>query len=287
MRPEIRADVLSSVKANLVHLLFVRYDRCPEVALKVLRRALELKLPVNLIDNVGVSPLHIAVRKKQYCAVRDAVAINQEHQAPIFDFNQHDKKGLTPLHVVIENQDHLMLLEVCKDPFIDPTIVDLESLMKPRLRCAIFSAFHKILYRLEKRAMQKKLIEAKCQELSRRTNKASVHFTYSTRAKQLTPVRGSQSQLVDFKLHEKLKRSKSPMMNTSRLQKQLHFASINENRTTVDRDFTIQHNLFNFKKLYTKVSYTSFTQAKAHTKQIDGRSRSLINLQGIPMTVPK
>ena len=77
------------------------------------------------------------------------------------------------------------------------------------------------------------------------------------------------------------------MMNTSRLQKQLHFASINESRTQVDRDYKVQHNLFNVRHLYAKVSYIPMTQQKPSVKQMDGRSRSLINIHGKTLALPR
>lgn len=61
---EIDPHVLNTIGANLVHLLFVKYDKDAVLCLKILKQCVFLKVDVNLIDQLSAAPIHIALRKK-------------------------------------------------------------------------------------------------------------------------------------------------------------------------------------------------------------------------------
>lgn len=102
MKDRVNAHVYTSIKANLIHLLFVKYDKNPEKAYKILEKASELGVSLNFIDQMQTAPIHIALRKRQYQAIRDAVTLNTKFNRPVFDLNLWDKKGATPLHFAVE-----------------------------------------------------------------------------------------------------------------------------------------------------------------------------------------
>ena len=77
----------------------------------------------------------------------------------MFNLNCFDKRGQTPLHYAVEKQDYEMFEALIQDPFIDANICDQHEFVKPRRLSVIFSAFHKILYRMEKFSMRKKFNE--------------------------------------------------------------------------------------------------------------------------------
>jgi hypothetical protein len=83
------------------------------------------------------------------------VAINKREAKQVFDLNLRDKRGNTPLHFAVDKQDHEMFMELIKDPFIDPFMIDESEMDKPRKLSVIFSAFHKILYHREKFVMKR------------------------------------------------------------------------------------------------------------------------------------
>ena len=157
--PDVDAHVLNSVGANTVHLLFVKYDKDAEMALKVLKRCIELGVDCNLVDRMQAAPIHLALGKKQYQSIRDMASLNTAHGRPLFDFNQREKRGLTPLHFALEKQDHAMFLALIGDQWLDVNAADTEKVDRARRSSVIFSAFHKILYQREKIIMAKKFAE--------------------------------------------------------------------------------------------------------------------------------
>jgi hypothetical protein len=77
----VDCTVTSSIGANIVHLTFVKYEKNCELAYKILKECVNLKiLNLNHIDNLKAAPIHVAIRKKQYQALRDCVQINSEHK---------------------------------------------------------------------------------------------------------------------------------------------------------------------------------------------------------------
>ena len=62
--PSLNPNVFNSVGANIVHLLFVKYDKDPEIARKVLEKCIELDIQLNLIDKMMAAPIHLALGKK-------------------------------------------------------------------------------------------------------------------------------------------------------------------------------------------------------------------------------
>ena len=113
--PDVDMHVLNSIGANTVHLLFVKYDKEAETALKVLKRCIELSVDCNLVDRMQAAPIHLALGKKQYKSIHDMTSLNTAYGRPIFDFNKRKKQGLTPLHFALEKQDHTMFLALIGD----------------------------------------------------------------------------------------------------------------------------------------------------------------------------
>lgn len=152
--PATNPHVLNTIGANIIHLLFVKYDKDAETALRILHRCLDLGVNVNLVDQIYAAPIHIALRKKQYQAIKDMVSINTSSGRQVFDFNIKDKRGQTPLHFAVEKQDYDMFHALICDQWIDANIVENEDFYKARRLSVIFSAFHKMLYRKEKFPMR-------------------------------------------------------------------------------------------------------------------------------------
>jgi ankyrin repeat protein len=67
--PSIDSHVQTSIKANLVHLLLVKYDKQPESAKLILDKCVELGVSLNFVDQMNTAPIHIALRKRQYKAL--------------------------------------------------------------------------------------------------------------------------------------------------------------------------------------------------------------------------
>ena len=59
------------------------------------------------------------------------------------------------MHFTVEKQDYEIFKALIMDKFLDVNAVDKEEFYKARRLSVIFSAFHKILYREEKRIMRK------------------------------------------------------------------------------------------------------------------------------------
>jgi hypothetical protein len=93
MKEEIDPNVLNTIGANLVHLLFVKYDKDALLSQKILRECVNLGVNVNHIDQIHAAPIHIALRKKQVEAIKDMVALNVEYRKPVFNLNLTDKRG--------------------------------------------------------------------------------------------------------------------------------------------------------------------------------------------------
>ena len=70
---EVNPHVLNTIGANLIHLLFVKYDKDTIQAFAILKKCIKRGVNVNLVDQIGAAPVHIALRKKQYQALRDIV----------------------------------------------------------------------------------------------------------------------------------------------------------------------------------------------------------------------
>lgn len=57
--------VFSQIGANVLHLLFVKYEEDSQLAYKILTECIKLKnIDPNLIDNLKAAPLHVAIRKR-------------------------------------------------------------------------------------------------------------------------------------------------------------------------------------------------------------------------------
>jgi hypothetical protein len=72
----IDATVKSNIGANIGHLLFVKYDKDPILAKKILFKCEEHKVDLNHIDTLKAAPIHVAIRKRQYQAIIDCVELN-------------------------------------------------------------------------------------------------------------------------------------------------------------------------------------------------------------------
>lgn len=75
----VNPTVLTSIGANIIHLLFVKYDKDAILSFKILKECISLKIEMNKIDDLRASPLHVAIRKRQYQALKDCVQINKEY----------------------------------------------------------------------------------------------------------------------------------------------------------------------------------------------------------------
>jgi hypothetical protein len=108
------------------------------------------------VDNNGLSPLHVAIKKTQIKAVEYALNHNlkkgeEGHASDLFDFNCPGKTCFTPLHYAVFKQNHdafLYLVRHCHSQ-LNLFAVD-ESFRTPRGLALINSPFFKILVRLEK-----------------------------------------------------------------------------------------------------------------------------------------
>jgi ankyrin repeat protein len=158
--PGLDPHVLNTIQANCVHLLFLKYDKEPGPAFEVLKMLVKMKVQVNLIDSIGASPIHIALRKRQYKALQDVVTLNIESKTgQIFDLNMRDKRGHTPLHYAVEKQDYELFRIITTDKYINVHLHDEHEFLRPRRLTVIFSAFHKILYHREKMIMRKRFYQ--------------------------------------------------------------------------------------------------------------------------------
>ena len=93
LKDQIDPNVLNSVGANVVHLLFVKYDKDTLTAFSILKQCLEVGVDLNLIDRMAAAPIHLALGKRQHQALKDMALMNKTHNRRIFDFNVRDKRG--------------------------------------------------------------------------------------------------------------------------------------------------------------------------------------------------
>ena len=61
----VNANILTSIQANILHLLFVKYEKDKVLGKEILTEAVSLGVDANHIDSLEASPLHVAVRKRQ------------------------------------------------------------------------------------------------------------------------------------------------------------------------------------------------------------------------------
>lgn len=59
----------TSVEANIIHLLFVKFDKDQETAVEILRECIKLGVNGNHIDSLEAAPIHVALRKRQTAAI--------------------------------------------------------------------------------------------------------------------------------------------------------------------------------------------------------------------------
>lgn len=73
----VNASVTSSIGANIIHLVFVKYEKNPELGFKILQQCIKLgTVSLNHIDTLKAAPIHVAIRKRQYQALTDCNRIN-------------------------------------------------------------------------------------------------------------------------------------------------------------------------------------------------------------------
>jgi ankyrin repeat protein len=157
----IDPHITTSIGANIIHLLFVKYDKDPDIAFKILLECVRLGVDVNLVDELDAAPIHVALRKRQYQVINDCIRINMQREEPLFNLNLLDKKGMTGLHYAVDKQDHDMFLALIQSSNLD--IFQVDFLYQRAIHnTVIFSSFHKILYKREKlralKLFQKELI---------------------------------------------------------------------------------------------------------------------------------
>ena len=72
----------------------MKYEKDYKLARQILHLCSEISdLNVNLIDSLKASPLHIAMRKRQFQAISDCIGLNIIKNQKYFDFNIPNKKG--------------------------------------------------------------------------------------------------------------------------------------------------------------------------------------------------
>ena len=64
LKDQIDPHVVNTVRANVVHLLFVKYDKDAVTAFKILKQCVEVGCDLNLLDNLAAAPIHLALGKK-------------------------------------------------------------------------------------------------------------------------------------------------------------------------------------------------------------------------------
>jgi len=88
--------------SNTLHILFANFSFGEDGESQLLADALIGRgIDLNLIDNNGLSPVHVAIKKGQLSALKYAVAHNNRGVGRPFLFNIQGKKGSTPLHYSI------------------------------------------------------------------------------------------------------------------------------------------------------------------------------------------
>ena len=133
-----------------MHILFANFDSDPASATSLGNKLIDLNINLNLIDNNGLSPLHVAIKKNQIVALKYAMKHNI-NGSPItrFDFNKKAKKGFTALHysIIKSNADSFMFL--LNEKLSNVFTLD-EIFRTPRGVSVINSPYYKILFRLER-----------------------------------------------------------------------------------------------------------------------------------------
>ena len=99
---QVDVSALTTIRANIIHLLFVKYDKDSVLAYEILKECIRQKVNVNHIDDLKAAPIHVAMRKRQYQALQDCILINKNMGRQVFDFNIVDKHGQAPLHFSVE-----------------------------------------------------------------------------------------------------------------------------------------------------------------------------------------
>lgn len=93
-RDDVDPKVMNTIGANCVHLLFVKYDKDSILAYEILKKLIAKGVNVNLVDQIGGSPVHIALRKNQYQAISDCISLNKQSATRcLFDLKIKDKRG--------------------------------------------------------------------------------------------------------------------------------------------------------------------------------------------------
>lgn len=64
MQERLDPNVLNTVGANVVHLLFVKYDKDAVTAFQILKKCADRGVDLNLIDRMQAAPIHLALGKK-------------------------------------------------------------------------------------------------------------------------------------------------------------------------------------------------------------------------------
>jgi ankyrin repeat protein len=159
---KVNVHSLNPNGSNCLHILFANYSFGEGEESKQLANALIAHgIDMNLVDNNGLSPIHVAIKKNQIEALRYAVNYNKRADGTrggrIFEFNIHGKKGFTPLHYSIIKANHeafmYLLSDECKQ-FVNILEMD-EQCRTPKQLALINSPFYRILLGLEKLEFQR------------------------------------------------------------------------------------------------------------------------------------
>ena len=142
--------ILNPNGSNVMHILFANFMYNEVEAEKLAMKLIEVKVNINLVDNNGLTPIHVAIKKSQRKALEFALRFNQNGKTQGFNFNQRGKKNFTPLHYAVIKTDYESFIFLVTQKLCDIYALD-DMYRTPRGLSLINSPFYKILYKQERR----------------------------------------------------------------------------------------------------------------------------------------
>lgn len=88
-----------------MHILFANYQQgeANNYSQQIAKKLIQKHVDINHVDNNGLSPLHVAIKKSQIKAIEFAKFHNQSASEGEnkFNFNKQGKTKFTPLHYAV------------------------------------------------------------------------------------------------------------------------------------------------------------------------------------------
>jgi ankyrin repeat protein len=114
---KVNVHSLNPNGSNCMHILFANFsfgegNDSERLANSLISHGIDM----NLVDNNGLSPIHVAIKKNQLDALKYASKFNMT--APVhryFSFGVQGKKGFTPLHYSIIKSNYEAFLYILSD----------------------------------------------------------------------------------------------------------------------------------------------------------------------------